>query len=107
MATIKVESPNLPTLGWAPTGGRSGEYPFDLSSGQRFVRLPRMMSPMPFPPMCGGVQASTPLYDVWAWNHGVAKYPQTFYFGGPQVAELGFTGPGVGGNPSNIPGLRG
>lgn len=107
MASIRVERAVLPTLGWEPTGNHPGEYPLDLSSAQRYVRLPRMMSPMPWPPLCGGVQAITPLYDVWAWNGGTATPPKSFYFGGSQPQELGFMGPGVGGNPANLLGLRG
>lgn len=105
MPQIRPESGRLTSLAWAPR--TCDGYPLDLDGSQRFSRPRHAMAPLPYPPMIGGVAATFQLYDVYLFTGGVAKPPKSFYVGGAGVAEIGNTGPGIGGNPANFLKLRG
>lgn len=62
-------------------------YPFDLTAGLDYTRLPTVASKHPYPQMCGSIAGVMPLMDVYAmspvssgaWGAGI---------GTPQAANM-------------------
>lgn len=66
---------------------RNSNYPYELTSGLDYTRLPLVASIHPYPQMCGAISGVMPLMDVYAlapvaggaWGAGV---------GTPQAADM-------------------